>query len=290
MTRILDGARLAKTLREEIRQRVSEFAGQTGVTPKLATLLIGADPASKVYIRNKHKACEAAGILSVHLDLPETIRQQDLLSEIDRLNNDPTVHGILTQFPLPKPLDERSVVRALHPLKDVDCFHPENVGLLVDGSARFLPCTPAGVLRLLERDAIATAGRQVVVLGRSNLVGRPLSILLSQKGADATVTLCHSQTKNLADHARRADILVAAIGRPEFVTADMVRPGAVVVDVGINRLADGRLVGDVDFDAVGAIAGAITPVPGGIGPLTVTMLLENTLTAAQHLIGKKRPA
>jgi methylenetetrahydrofolate dehydrogenase (NADP+)/methenyltetrahydrofolate cyclohydrolase len=247
-------------------------------------VLVGDDPASEVYVRNKRRACEAVGIDSQLHRLDAAAPSDELLKLVARLNKDQAVHGILVQLPLPRQIDANRVLVAISPAKDVDAFHPENVGRLVQGRPRFLSCTPQGVQQLLVRSGIEIAGRHVVILGRSNIVGRPLSIMLSQRGpgGDATVTLCHSRTPELASVTKTADILIAAIGQPKFVTADMVRPGAVVVDVGINRTDEG-VVGDVDFAAVREVAGALTPVPGGIGPLTIAMLLKNTLAAAQSL-------
>jgi len=281
---ILDGKQLAQQIRSELAEEVVEFIQNNGVVPCLAAVLVGTDPASEVYIRNKRRACEAVGIDSQLHHLEANTSSDDLLRLVAKLNKDAAVHGILVQLPLPRQIDSNRVLLAISPLKDVDSFHPENVGRLVQGRPRFLPCTPQGVQQLLVRSDIEIAGRHVVILGRSDIVGRPLSIMLSQRGpgGDATVTLCHSRTNDLAEVTRTADILVAAIGKPKFVTADMVKPGAVVVDVGINRTDDG-LVGDVDFEAVREVAGAITPVPGGIGPLTIAMLLRNTLIAAQSL-------
>jgi methylenetetrahydrofolate dehydrogenase (NADP+)/methenyltetrahydrofolate cyclohydrolase len=282
--RILDGKQLAQQLRSELAEEVIEFIQNNGVVPCLAAVLVGDDPASEVYVRNKRRACEAVGIDSQLHRLPASAQSEELLKLVAKLNKDEAVHGILVQLPLPRQIDANRVLVAVNPAKDVDAFHPENVGRLVQGRPRFLPCTPQGIQQLLVRSGIEIAGRHVVILGRSDIVGRPLSIMLSQRGpgGDATVTLCHSRTPDLAVMTRTADILVAAIGRAKFVTADMVRPGAVVVDVGINRSDDG-VVGDVDFEAVREIAGAITPVPGGIGPLTIAMLLRNTLSAAQAL-------
>ncbi len=282
---ILDGKALAGRLQNELTARVAEFKSQTGVTPCLAAVLVGENPASEVYVRNKRQACERVGIASQLHRLPATASQRELLDLVRRLNEaalTEPVHGILVQLPLPKQIDEKCILDAVHPLKDVDAFHPENVGLLVQGRPRFLPCTPHGILQLLIHNAIETAGRHVVVLGRSEIVGKPIALMLAQRGphADATVTVCHSRTRNLPEITRQADILIVAIGQPRFVTAEMVKPGATVIDVGINRV-DGKLCGDVDFEAVRQIAGAITPVPGGVGPLTITMLLENTLSAAR---------
>jgi len=282
---ILDGKALAGRLQNELMARVAEFKLQTGVTPCLAAVLVGENPASEVYVRNKQQACERVGIASQLHRLPATASQRELLDLVRRLNEaslTEPVHGILVQLPLPKQIDEKFILDAVHPLKDVDAFHPENVGLLVQGRPRFLPCTPHGILQLLIHNGIETAGRHVVVLGRSEIVGKPIALMLAQRGphADATVTICHSRTRNLTELTRQADILIAAIGQPRFVSAEMVKPGATVIDVGINRV-DGKLCGDVDFEAVLQIAGAITPVPGGVGPLTITMLLENTLSAAR---------
>ena len=283
--KILDGKTLAAQLQAELATRVADFKTKTGITLCLATVLVGENPASEVYVRNKRQGCERVGITSQHHSLSATTSEQELLDLVAQFNaasGDKPVHGILVQLPLPKQIDEKKILDAINPLKDVDAFHPENVGLLVQGRPRFLPCTPNGIQQLLIKSGIETAGKHVVVLGRSEIVGKPIALMLVQRspGANATVTICHSQTKNLPEITRQADILIAAIGQPRFVTADMVRPGAVVIDVGINRV-DGKLCGDVDFDSVRQIAAAITPVPGGVGPLTITMLLENTLKAAQ---------
>jgi methylenetetrahydrofolate dehydrogenase (NADP+)/methenyltetrahydrofolate cyclohydrolase len=250
--------------------------------PGLATVLVGDDPASHVYVRNKRAACERVGMGSVHHELPGTTTQTELLTIIGRLNADSSVHGILVQLPLPKQIDEGHVIRAIDPRKDVDAFHPETVGLLTTGHPRFLPCTPHGIQHLLVHNGVRIDGAHVVIVGRSNIVGKPLALLLMQKwsGGNATVTVAHTGTCDLAALTRTADIVVVAIGRAQFLTADMVRPGAVVVDVGMNRV-DGRLCGDVDFAGVSQVAGAITPVPGGVGPMTIAMLLHNTLKAAE---------
>jgi methylenetetrahydrofolate dehydrogenase (NADP+) / methenyltetrahydrofolate cyclohydrolase len=283
---ILDGKALAQEIRDELAVEVAEFIQDSGVVPCLAAVLAGEDPASQVYVRNKQKACDQVGIESRMHRLPEDVSMDELLTVVNKLNKDDAVHGILVQLPLPDGIDETRILRAINPMKDVDAFHPENVGLIVQNRPRFLPCTPHGVQQLLLRRHIETAGANVVVLGRSDIVGKPMAILLMQrgKGGDATVTVCHSRTKNLAEVCRGADILIVAIGRPKFVTADMVKPGATVIDVGINRTEAG-LVGDVDFEAVKEVAGQITPVPGGIGPLTVTMLLDSTLRAARLQLG-----
>ena len=286
--RILDGKAIALQIRQEIRAEVELLVEKTGVLPCLAAVLVGDDPASQVYVRNKEIACEKAGILSRLFRMPATTTTPELVELLEQLNQDPKIHGILVQLPLPAQISERQVLDSVLPAKDVDAFAPENVGLISQGRPRFLPCTPHGVMQLLGRCEIETAGKQVVVVGRSEIVGKPMvSMFLQREGplgpsnANATVTCCHSQSQNLAEITRRADILVVAIGKPNFITADMVRPGAVVIDVGINRLGD-RIVGDVDFDSVASIASAITPVPGGIGPLTIAMLLKNTLAAAAN--------
>jgi methylenetetrahydrofolate dehydrogenase (NADP+)/methenyltetrahydrofolate cyclohydrolase len=283
--KILDGKKLAQQIRRELVDEVAAFHRETHVTPTLAAVLVGDDPASEVYVRNKRRDCEEVGIASVLEKLPATTTEAELLTVIDHLNEDSQIHGILVQLPLPKQISTEAVLEAVSPLKDVDAFHPENVGRLVQGRPIFLPCTPNGVIELLKRNHIATAGKHVVVVGRSDIVGKPLSIMLAQKGADATVTLCHSRTRDLPSVTRLADILVVAIGKPNFITADMVRPGATVVDVGINRV-DSGLVGDVDYPPVSEVAGAITPVPGGVGPLTRVMLLVNTLTAARRSLSE----
>jgi methylenetetrahydrofolate dehydrogenase (NADP+) / methenyltetrahydrofolate cyclohydrolase len=279
---ILDGKQLSEQIRAEIAQEAAAFTRETGVTPCLAALLVGEDPASQVYVRNKQKACEKAGIASQLHRPPAATTTDQLLALIDRLNHDPAVHGILVQLPLPKQIDETRVLEAIDPLKDVDAFHPENVGRIVQGRPRFLPCTPHGVQQMLIRGNIPISGANVVIVGRSDIVGKPMAVMLMQRGqgGDATVTVCHSRTRDLPAVTRAADILIVAIGRANFVTADMVKPGAVVIDVGINR-TDAGLVGDVDFAAVREVAGQITPVPGGVGPLTITMLLRNTLSAAR---------
>ena len=286
--RIIDGKQISATEREKIAVEVAAFTQATGIVPHLAAILVGEDPASGVYVKNKRLACEKCGLESSLTLLPASTSQAELLALIDKCNRDPKVHGILVQLPLPKHLDTQQVLDAVHPLKDVDCFHAENVGLIVQGRPRFRPCTPWGVQHMLTVSGIETAGSHVVIIGRSEIVGKPLANMLVQKGAgaDATVTVCHSRTRDLSGLTRTADILVAAIGVPEFVKVEMVRPGAVVIDVGINRLESGKLVGDVDYQAVSQIASAITPVPGGVGPMTITMLLRNTLSAARLAAGK----
>ena len=291
--RILDGKSLAMRIRKEIAAEVVTLIEQRGIVPCLAAVLVGDDPASQVYVRNKEIACEKAGLQSRLFRMPATTTTSELLELLAQLNGDAKIHGILVQLPLPKQINERKVLDAVLPAKDVDAFAPENVGLISQGRPRFLPCTPHGVLQLLGRCEIETAGKEVVVVGRSDIVGKPLVSMFLQKtgplgptNANATVTCCHSQSTNLAEITRRADILVVAIGKANFITADMVRPGAVVIDVGINRLGD-KIVGDVDYEAVSQVAGAITPVPGGIGPLTIAMLLQNTLAAAK--LGQSQP-
>ncbi|MBO7404929.1 MAG: bifunctional methylenetetrahydrofolate dehydrogenase/methenyltetrahydrofolate cyclohydrolase FolD [Clostridia bacterium] len=277
--RIIDGKRISAAVREEIKNRAAALTERTGIVPGLAVIIVGENPASQVYVRNKKKACEEAGFHSVVIEMPEDTAQDALLSKIEELKADPRIHGILVQLPLPSQIDEQAVIAAIPPEKDVDAFHPENVGHIMIGDHRFLPCTPAGVMKMLEIEEIPVAGRECVVIGRSNIVGKPMAMLLLQ--ANGTVTICHSKTKNLPEVTRRADILVSAVGRAGFVTADMVKEGAVVIDVGMNRNAEGKLCGDVDFPAVSEIASAITPVPGGVGVMTITMLLENTLRAAE---------
>jgi methylenetetrahydrofolate dehydrogenase (NADP+)/methenyltetrahydrofolate cyclohydrolase len=294
--RILDGKGIANTIRQEIASRVAAFKEKHSIDPKLVAVLVGEDPASQVYVRNKEIACQKAGIASQVLKLPGGTRIQELLELLDQLNADPTVHGILVQLPLPEHLDSRLVLDRVVPAKDVDAFSPENVGLISQGRARFLPCTPHGVMQLLDRCGIALCGKEVVVVGRSDIVGKPLVSMCLQKSgpggpsnANATVTCCHSQTPDLASVTSRADVLLVAIGKPNWITAAMVKPGAVVIDIGINRLGD-RLVGDVDFEGVSQVASAITPVPGGVGPLTIAMLLENTLRAAQQQVSGSETA
>ncbi|MCR5682603.1 MAG: bifunctional methylenetetrahydrofolate dehydrogenase/methenyltetrahydrofolate cyclohydrolase FolD [Clostridiales bacterium] len=276
--RILDGKKISAAVREDIKARAAALTERTGIVPGLAVILVGENPASQVYVRNKKKACEEAGFYSVVITMPADTAQETLLEMIEELKADRQIHGILVQLPLPPQIDEQAVIAAIPPEKDVDAFHPENVGHIMIGDHRFLPCTPAGVMKMLEIEDIPVAGRECVVIGRSNIVGKPMAMLLLQ--ANGTVTICHSKTKNLPEVTRRADILVSAVGKAGFVTADMVKPGAVVIDVGMNRNAEGKLCGDVDFPAVSEIASAITPVPGGVGVMTITMLLENTLRAA----------
>lgn len=283
---IIDGAALAGRIRAQIAQRAQALTAR-GTRPGLAVVLVGDDPASAVYVRNKVKDCEEAGIHSVLDRLPAETSEQALLARIDQLNRDPAIHGILVQLPLPAHLDERLVIESIAPDKDVDGFHVSNAGALMTGSPRFLPCTPYGVMKMLEEAGVKLSGAEAVVVGRSNIVGKPQAMLLLAQ--DATVTICHSRTKDLAAHTRRADVLIAAVGRARMITGDMVKPGAVVIDVGMNRIPDGpnagKLCGDVDFDSVSQIAGAITPVPGGVGPMTRAMLLVNTMEAAERAAG-----
>ena len=275
----IDGKAISAQIREEIKEETAAFVAERGYAPGLAVVIVGEDPASQVYVRNKALACEQVGFYSEVHRLPAETKQEELNALVDRLNADEKIHGILVQLPLPKHLDETEVLLRIDPSKDVDAFHPYNVGKIMIGDYDFLPCTPAGVMALLERSGIDPAGKNCVVIGRSNIVGKPMAMLLLH--ANGTVTICHSRTKNLSEVTREADILVVAIGRADFVGADMVKPGAVVIDVGMNRREDGKLTGDVNFAEVEPIASAITPVPGGVGPMTITMLLQNTLTAAR---------
>ena len=275
----IDGKAISAQIREEIKEATAAFVAEKGYAPGLAVVIVGEDPASQVYVRNKALACEQVGFYSEVHRLPAQTKQEELNALVDKLNADEKIHGILVQLPLPKHLDETEVLLRIDPSKDVDAFHPYNVGKIMIGDYDFLPCTPAGVMALLERSGIDPAGKNCVVIGRSNIVGKPMAMLLLH--ANGTVTVCHSRTKNLAEVTREADILVVAIGRADFVGADMVKPGAVVIDVGMNRREDGKLTGDVNFAEVEPIASAITPVPGGVGPMTITMLLQNTLTAAK---------
>jgi methylenetetrahydrofolate dehydrogenase (NADP+)/methenyltetrahydrofolate cyclohydrolase len=290
---IIDGKAVAEEIRREIAVRVRALKTR-GVTPGLVVVLVGEDPASTVYVRNKVKACEDVGVLSENIRLPATTPEKDLVDLVIKLNDDPKWHGILVQMPLPKGIDESKIINTIDPKKDVDAFHPYNVGKLLIGEPVFMPCTPAGVQALLLRGGHDPKGKHVVICGRSNIVGKPMAAILIQKreGANATVTLVHTGTKDLAAYTRQADILIAAAGSPRMIKADMVRDGVVVIDVGVNRIADPaspkgwRLVGDVDFDAVKEKAAAITPVPGGVGPMTITMLLQNTVKAAEMRLGK----
>jgi methylenetetrahydrofolate dehydrogenase (NADP+)/methenyltetrahydrofolate cyclohydrolase len=274
---LIDGKVISKAVKEDVRARVEALIAK-GIRPGLATVLVGEDPASHVYVRNKQRTCEELGMYTVGHNLPATTSQSDLLALIKRLNDDPAIHGILVQLPLPKPLRSEPILNAVSPDKDVDGLHPFNMGKLLMGEPRFVPCTPAGMMAMLDYHKLPIEGTTAVVVGRSNLVGKPAALLLLHR--HATVTVCHSKTPNLAEVCRRADILVAAIGKAHFITGDMVKDGAVVIDVGINRLPDGKLVGDVDSAAVALKASWITPVPGGVGPMTIAMLMQNTMLAA----------
>lgn len=289
--KIIKGGEISKQIREEITREIEELKDMHGITPGLATILVGDDPGSKVYVGQKEKACNNLGIYSQRTDLPADTSEGDLLDLVERLNNDPKIHGILVQLPLPRHVNAERVIHAINPDKDVDCFHPFNVGKLMVGGGTFLPCTPHGIVELLRRSNVSTEGKHVVVVGRSNIVGKPMVNLLLQRppGGNATVTICHTGTKDLAAYTKTADILIVAVGKPKTITADMVKDGVVVVDVGVNRLGktpEGKaiLAGDVDFDAVQEKAAAITPVPGGVGPMTITMLMKNTVEAARATI------
>lgn len=273
--KIIDGKAISAAVKEQVRAEIERDNIKAG----LAVVIVGDDPASRVYVNNKKKACELCGIQSFEYALPAETEQDELLELVDTLNADKKVNGILVQLPLPKHLDEKAVIERISPLKDVDAFHEMNVGKIMIGNYAFLPCTPAGCMELIHSTGVEVAGKECVVIGRSNIVGKPMAMLLLHE--NGTVTVCHSKTKNLAEVCRRADILVAAVGRPNFVTADMVKDGAVVIDVGINRLENGKLCGDVKFDEVSEKAAYITPVPGGVGPMTIAMLMKNTLTAAR---------
>ena len=281
MAELISGKIVSASVRGRIADEVVKLK-DSGITPALAVILVGNDPASAVYVRNKHKGCLEVGMNSIEITMPEDTEEKTLLDKIDELNADPNVHGILVQLPLPKHINEEKVINRISPDKDVDAFHPVNVGKITIGNYDFLPCTPAGVMEMLAYYGVAIEGKECVVIGRSNIVGKPMSLLLLAK--NGTVTVCHSRTKNLKEVTKRADILVAAVGRAGFVTADMVKPGAVVIDVGINRNAEGKLCGDVNFEEVEPIASMITPVPGGVGPMTITMLLNNTVIAAKKQI------
>ena len=292
---IIDGKGIALRVREGLAPRVEALKSR-GITPGLAVVLVGEDPASAIYVRNKERACKKLGMNGTVLRLPEETTQQELLSTVQRLNEDPAVHGILVQLPLPRHLDEREVIRAIDPDKDVDGFHPVNLGRMVIGgdAVRFLPCTPAGIQEMLVRSGVEMAGAEVVVVGRSNIVGKPISIMLGQKGpgANATVTMVHTRTQDLAGHCRRADILIVAAGVPGLVKPDWIKPGATVIDVGVNRVGFNEktgkpiLSGDVDFAEASKVAGKITPVPGGVGPMTIAMLMKNTVRSAWHHLGR----
>ena len=278
--KIIDGKALADAVRAELAEKAAALKPTQGITPCLAVILVGEDPASAVYVRNKVAACEKAGMRSLRDVYAPDVDPAVVFARIAELNADPTVHGILVQLPLPKHFDSEAVLEAISPEKDVDGFHAENVGALMQGNPRFIPCTPYGVMKMLESAKVPLKGAEVVIVGRSNIVGKPMAMLLLAQSC--TVTICHSQSKDLAFHTRRADILVAAVGRAKMITGDMIKPGATVIDVGINRTPEGKLCGDVDFETAKEVAGAITPVPGGVGPMTITMLLANTLEAAER--------
>lgn len=277
---LLDGKTMSNELREKLALRVENLKAR-GVTPGLAVILVGEDPASQIYVKNKGLGCAQVGMHSVTIRMPETTTQQELETQIDQLNGDASIHGILVQLPLPAGLDEAAALARIAPEKDVDGFHVVNAGKLFTGQKGVVACTPKGAMEMIRRTGIDLSGKEAVVVGRSNIVGKPMAMLLLQQ--NATVTMCHSRTQHLAEHTRRADVLVAAVGKPRFITADMIKPGAIVIDVGINRV-DGKVVGDVDFDAVKEVASWITPVPGGVGRMTITMLLENTIEAAERTV------
>ena len=279
MAEIIDGRFVSAEIKAKIKLEVEDFKQKYNITPALAVIVLGDNPASAVYVRNKRRACVESGIESIQIAMSAETTEEELLSKIEELNRDSNVNGILVQLPLPKHISEERVINAISPMKDVDAFHPENVGRITIGKYSFLPCTPAGIMSLLDFYNISLDGKRAVVIGRSNIVGKPLALLLLER--NATVTVCHSHTENLPEIVREADIVVVAIGKAGFLKADMVKPGAVVIDVGINRLADGTLMGDVDFEAVSKVASFITPVPGGVGPMTIATLLRNTLSAAR---------
>jgi len=290
--KIISGTEVAKEIREELKQEIAELKEKHNLVPGLVTVLVGADPASQVYVGQKEKTSQNLGIYSERYDLPENTKQEELLKLIDKLNNDPKIHGILVQLPLPKHINETEVLYAINPKKDVDGFHPVSLGKLMIGEPGYLPCTPHGIQQLLIRSGVKTEGAEVVVVGRSNIVGKPIANILLQKqeGANATVTICHTRTKDMAFHTKRADILIVAAGKAKAITADMVKEGVVVIDVGVNQIgttAEGKriLCGDVDFETVKEKASAITPVPGGVGPMTITMLMMNTVRAAKLAAG-----
>lgn len=285
MAEIISGKIVSEKLRSELREEIVEYKNKYGIAPGLAVVMVGDDPASAVYVRNKHKACLDVGIESYQIEFPEDITEEELLKKIDELNVDDKVNGILVQLPLPSGINEEKVIERISPDKDVDAFHPSNVGRIMIGNYRFLPCTPAGIISLLDHYNVEIAGKRCAVVGRSNIVGKPMALLLTER--NGTVTLCHSKTRDLENILRESDIIVVAIGKAEFLKADMVKPGAVVIDVGINRNAEGKLVGDVAFGEVSQVASMITPVPGGVGPMTITTLLRNTLSAAKLQILKR---
>ena len=280
---IIDGKKISAEIKAEVQNEVVTFVDSHGIVPTIAVIIVGANPASQVYVRNKHKACEELGMRSISIELPATSTESELLNVISDLNNRDDVHGILVQLPLPEHINESLVTESISPQKDVDGFHPINLGNLLLGKPAFVPCTPAGIVELLQRSNVDISGKHVVVIGRSNIVGKPIAQLLL--GHNATVTICHSKTVDLTAHTKQADILIVAIGKAKFISAEHLKPGAVVIDVGINRMDDGKLCGDVDFANVTDIVSAITPVPGGVGPMTIAMLMKNTLEAAKTLLG-----
>lgn len=284
MAKLLSGKAVSARVKEELKIEVAKLT-EAGTKPGLAVIIVGDDSASKVYVANKEKACAELNMHSELYALPGDTTEEELIALVDRLNDDPNIHGILAQLPLPKHLDDKTIINRIRPEKDVDAFHPVNVGKIMIGDFDFVPCTPAGIMELIHESGVAVEGKECVVIGRSNIVGKPMSMLLLHE--NGTVTTCHSRTRDLAEVTRRADILVAAVGIPKFVKANMVKPGAVVIDVGMDRDENGKLCGDVDFDSVEPIAGAITPVPGGVGPMTIAMLMKNTLTAAKRAHEKK---
>lgn len=277
MAKIIDGKMVSQRIKEELAKEV-EGLKEKGINPGLAVIIVGNDPASRVYVNNKKNACGQIGIYSEEYALPEETSEEELLSLIEKLNNDKKINGILVQLPVPKHINEETIINAINPKKDVDAFHPVNVGKIMVGNYDFVPCTPAGVMELIKESGIEIEGKECVVVGRSNIVGKPQAMLLLHK--NATVTICHSRTKNLSEKTKNADILIAAVGKPNFITGDMIKPGAVVIDVGINRVEDKKLVGDVEFESASKVADAITPVPGGVGPMTIAMLMKNTVKAA----------
>lgn len=280
MAKIINGKQVAQEVRESIKKEAEALYERYGKRPGLAVIIVGEDPASQVYVKNKAKGCEEVGFYSEVYRLPEMTTMEELLALVNKLNADDNIHGILCQLPLPKHLDEMQVILNINPNKDVDAFHPVNTGKIMIGNYSFLPCTPAGVMKLIESTGVEISGKKCVVVGRSNIVGKPQAMLLLQQ--NGTVTICHSRTKNLKEEIKQADILVVAIGKADFITGDMIKEGAVVIDVGMNRKSDGKLTGDVDFESAEKVASYITPVPGGVGPMTITMLLQNTLTAAKE--------
>ncbi len=276
---LIDGKAIAKQLRRDLKQEVDELKSAHGITPGLAVVLVGSDPASEVYVRNKHRACEKAGIMTRDIRLDEDTSHEEVMQAVQQLNDDPLIHGILVQLPTPDQVDDEAIINAIDPNKDVDGFHPVSMGRLLAGQPGFVACTPKGIMHMLDTLDMDLTGKEAVVVGRSNIVGKPQALLLLER--HCTVTICHSRTKDLAAHTSRADILVAAAGRAHMITADMIKPGATVIDVGINRMEDGSLAGDVDFEGAKEVAGAITPVPGGVGPMTIATLLRNTVDAAK---------